>query len=238
MENEKRKDNLLIETEANDNSVSNSSSEQKTSRLKTAAKEFFTPLRMTYLALFTALAYILYLPVFEFSIFPAVPFLKIDFSNAFVLIAGFTLGPVSGVIVGVLKELLHGLTFSQTVGVGELANVLLLLPYVLIPSIVYKKRKGIKTVLILLAVASIAQTILSFPVNYTLTFPFFLKLYMNYSWKQGMDFYLDVWYWAVLFNLIKTILLSIAVFLIYKPLSRLIKLTNKKFSKKKKSEDA
>lgn len=242
MENENElNEQKNIDESCVENNSAETNEKPKTSKkneISAYLKEFFSPLRMTYLALFTALAYIMYLPVFEFSVFPAVPFLKIDFSNAFVLIAGFTLGPVSGVIVGILKELLHGLTFSQTVGVGELANVLLLLPYVLIPSIVYKKHKGIKTVLILLACASLAQTVLSFPVNYTLTFPFFMKLYMSYSWKQGMNFYLDVWYWAVLFNLIKTVLLSIAVFLIYKPLSKLIKMTNKKFSKKKKNDDS
>ncbi len=198
--------------------------------------KFFTSLRLTYMALFTALSYILYLPTFEFSLFGAVPFLKIDFSNVFVLISGLTMGPLSGIIVGVLKELLHALTFSQTVGVGELANILLMLPYVLIPSFAYKKHKGINAVIVMLSCGVIAQTIFSIPINYLLTFPFYLNIYTGMSWSEGMAFYLDVWYWAVLFNLIKTALLSVAVFLVYKPLSKLIKATNKRFNAKKKGE--
>lgn len=198
------------------------------------AKAYFSPLRMAYLALFTALAYVMYLPVFEFALIPAVPFLKIDFSNTFVLIAGFALGPIAGVVVGILKELLHALTFSQTIGIGEIANILMILPYVLIPSIIYKKHKGIKTVLISLILACLAVTVWSFPVNYTISFPFFLKVFANMPWKKGMSEYIDkYWYWAVLFNFVKTVFISIAVFILYKPLSRLIKLTNKKFSKKK-----
>jgi riboflavin transporter FmnP len=54
------------------------------------------------------------------------------------------------------------------------------------------------------------------------------------TWEGGMELYLTVWYWAVLFNLIKTLLVSVAVILIYKPLSNLIKLTNKKFASIKK----
>lgn len=46
-----------------------------------------------------------------------------------------------------------------------------------------------------------------------------------------MQYYLSVWYWAVLFNLIKTVLVTVAVVLLYKPLSRLIKITNAKFEK-------
>lgn len=196
-----------------------------------AFKGYFTATRISYIAVFTALAYIMYLPVFEFPIIPAVPFLKVDFSNTFVMISAFSLGPVAGVVTGILKEILHALTFSQTVGVGEIANIVIMLPYVLIPSIVYKKRKGIKTVLVMLAIGCVVQMIWSVPVNYLLTFPFFLIAYAGAeNWSVGMEFYLGVWYWAVLFNLVKTVLVSAAVLLLYKPLSRLIKLTNAKFT--------
>lgn len=200
---------------------------------KQALSEYFTATRMAYLALFTAMAYVLYLPWLEFSLFPAVPFMKVDFSNSFVMIAGFALGPVAGVVVGVLKEILHALTFSQTVGIGEVANILMLLPYVLIPSLIYKKYKGIKVVIFSLAIGWLAQTIWSVPVNYLLTFPFFYSAMGYGSWADGMQFYLGVWYWAVLFNFIKCMLITVAVMLLYKPLSRLIKLTNAKFTKKK-----
>ena len=211
-----------------------------TSPQKRSAKEvfanYFTATRMAYLAMFTAFAYVLYLPWLEFSLFPAVPFMKVDFSNTFVMIAGFALGPVAGVVVGILKEILHSLTFSQTVGVGELANIIMMLPYVLIPSLIYKKFKGIKVVILSLVIGCLAQTVWSVPVNYTLTFPFFYSAMGFGSWTDGMAFYLGVWYWAVLFNLIKSVLITVAVMLLYKSISRLIKLTNEKFSKKKKSQ--
>jgi riboflavin transporter FmnP len=193
-----------------------------------AISGYFTATRITYIGVFTALAYVLYL--FDFSLLPAVSFLKLDFSNTFVMIAGFALGPVAGVIVGVLKELIHALTVSQTVGVGELANIIVMLPYILIPSIVYKKHKGIKAVLITLALGCLGQTLISIPVNYFINFPF----YFGFNWEAGMSFYISVWYWVVLFNLIKTVIISAAVMLLYKPLSNLIKLTNKKFSSVKK----
>ena len=195
---------------------------------------YFTATRMAYMALFTAMAYVLYLPWLEFSLFPAVPFMKVDFSNTFVLISGFALGPIAGVIVGVLKEILHALTFSQTVGIGEIANILMLLPYVLIPSIIYKKFKGIKAVVLSLLAACVAQTVWSVLINYTLTFPFFYSAFGYGSWADGMQFYLKVWYWAVLFNLIKSVLITAAVMLLYKSISRLIKYTSLKFDKRSK----
>lgn len=186
-------------------------------------KDIFTAKNITRMAAFTAFAYLLYMPIFEFAPIPAVPFLKVDFSNAFVMMAGFSLGPISAIIVGVLKEVLHALTFSQTVGVGELANIIIMLPYVLIPSLVYKKRRNIKAVLITLAISSVAQAIWSIPVNYLLTFPFFMSVF-GQTWLDGMNFYLTVWYWAVLFNLLKAVLISAVVLLLYKQFQRLFNL--------------
>ena len=193
---------------------------------------YFTATRRAYMAVFTALSFILRLPWFEFPLFPAVPFLKVDFSGVFALIAGFSLGPVAGVVVSALKELIYALAFTQTVGVGELANILIMLPFILVPSFIYKKYKGIKAVIASIAIGCVSQAVISIPVNYLLTFPFFLNLYMHKPWVEGMRFYLDVWYWALLFNIVKTLLLSVAVLLLYKPLSRLIKLTSDKFSKR------
>jgi riboflavin transporter FmnP len=199
---------------------------------KSSFKNYFTATRIAYIGIFTALAYVLYL--FDFSLLPGTPvsFLKLDFSNTFVMIAGFALGPVAGVIVGVLKELIHALTLGNTAFVGELANVLFVLPYMLIPAIVYKKHKGIKTVIITLALGCLAACIVSIPVNYFLTFPAFMLAYGG-SWESGQELFISVWYWALLFNFIKTVLVSVAVMLLYKPLSNLIKLTNKKFSSRK-----
>ncbi len=194
-----------------------------------AFKHYFTATRISFLAVFTALAFILRLPWFEFYIIPAVSFLKVDFSGVFVMIAGFSLGPVAGIIVSVLKEILYGVAFSQTVGVGELANILIMLPYILIPTILYKKHKGIKAVLITIAAGCVCQVVWSVPVNYLLTFPFYLNLYAHFSWRAGMEFYLSVWYWAFLFNFVKTVLISAVTMVVYKPLSMLIKKTNARF---------
>ncbi|MCD8287010.1 MAG: ECF transporter S component [Clostridia bacterium] len=201
---------------------------------RTAGERFaayFTATRISYIAIFTALSYVLGL--LDFSILPAVPFLKVDFSNTFVMIAGFSLGPVAGTIVAVLKELLHAITFGQTAFVGELANILMVLPYMLIPAIVYHKHKGIKVVIVTLILGCIAQCIVCIPVNYLLNFPAYLMAFTGSTWREGMDYFLDLWYFALAFNAIKTVLVSVATLIVYKPLSRLIKLTAAKFDKMK-----
>lgn len=196
---------------------------------------YFTATRIAYIALFTAISYVLGL--FDFSLLPGTPvtFLKLDFSNVLVLVGGFSLGPVAGVIIAVLKELLHAITVGNTAFIGETANVLMVLPYVLIPSIIYKKHKGIKWVITGIALGCLAQCVISLPVNYLLTFPAFLWA-MGSPWSAGQKLFIDVWYWTLLFNFIKTLCVSAVVFIIYKPLSRLIKITNEKFTRRKKIE--
>ena len=204
-----------------------------TSPQKRSVKEvisgYFTATRIAYMAVFTALSYAL--RFWEFSLLPAVPFLKLDFSNLFPLLGGFALGPVAGMTIGILKEVLW-MFFTTTAGVGELANIIIMLPFVLIPSIAYKYRNGIKSVLVFISIGCIAQVLWSFPVNWLLNFPVFLM----FDWPGGMSFFMSVWYWVMLFNLIKAVVIAVIVLLIYKSVSRLIKLTNEKFTKNKKKK--
>ncbi|MDE6586362.1 MAG: ECF transporter S component [Clostridia bacterium] len=197
------------------------------SKAKEVLKNYFTATRISYIGIFTAIAFALRL--LQFSVLPAVPYLQLDFSDVFVMVAGYALGPVAGMTTAVLKELIYGICFSKTAFVGELANVIILLPLVLIPSVAYKKNKGIKSVLVWLSIACAVRVVWSFPVNWLLNFPVFV----GFNWELGMPMFIKVWYWAMLFNLIKTVALAVLTVLVYKPLSQLIKLTSEKFEKAK-----
>ncbi len=206
--------------------------EQKKSA-KEALKNYFTATRIAYIAVFTALS--LALRFLQFVILPAVSFLKFDFSDVFVLIGGYALGPVAGSVILILKELFYGVIHgSSSVYVGELANVLVTLPMLLITSLIYKKHKGLKAVLTVMAMACLVRVVWSVPVNWLLNFPAFCA----FDWAKGMDLFLKNWHWVTLFNLIKTLILAAVTLLVYKPLSRLIKLTSKKFNGLKKKKNA
>ncbi len=189
-------------------------------------KSYFTATRIAYIAVFTALSYAL--RFWEFSIIPAVPFLKLDFSNIFPLIGGYALGPVAGVVIGVLKEVLW-MFFTTTMGVGELANILIMLPFVLVPTIAYKYKKGLKSVCLYLALGCVLQVVWSFPANLFLNFPVFV----GFDWQLGMNTFMKLWYWVILFNFVKVVAVGAITLVVYKPISNLIKLTGEKFEKKR-----
>ena len=165
-------------------------------------------------ALFAALSFVV--SFLEFPIFPAAPFLKLDFSCVFSLLSGFIYGPVYGIVTVFVKELLRFIIGSGTGGVGEIANFLITSSFIILPTLVYKFRKGLKTVILTLFLAAVIQVIVSLIVNRYINFP----LYMNDSAKVMFE---KLWNFIALFNLIKAAAVSIVTILLYKRTSALIK---------------
>ncbi len=197
-------------------------------KTKQVFRSHLTATHIAYMSLFTALAFAV--TFLEFPLFPGTPanFLKLDFANVFFLIEGFIFGPVEAVISILVKELLC-LTKSSTGGVGELANFLMSSAYILIPSIAYRFKKGRGWVALYLLGACIMQVGASMLVNRYINFPVFGK----FLEMDGAELFRSVWGFVLAFNAVKSVLISLIVLLIYKPLSGLIKATAKRFEKKR-----
>ena len=166
--------------------------------------------KLVALALFTAFAFIF--SFLSFPIFPvAAPFLKLDFGNVFIMLSGFLFGPVEAIVVTLIKELL-ALTNSTSGGVGELANFLMTSSFVLLPSILYKYKKGLKTVALSLSGACLIGTTVAALVNRFITFP----LYMG---AAAADVFNSLFWYVIGFNIIKTVSISVLTVLLYKRLS-------------------
>ena len=188
----------------------------------------FRPTNIAYMALFTALAFVV--TFLEFPIFPAANFLKFDFANVFFMIEGFIFGPVEAIFSIGVKELLC-LAKSSSGGVGELANFLMSSAFILIPSILYRFKKGKWWVALYLLFACILQIGVSVVVNRYINFPFYGVLFGF----DGAALFKSLWPFVIYFNLIKGVGISLVVFLLYKPLSRLIKATAERFDRRKRA---
>ncbi len=176
-------------------------------------RAYFTASRIAKLALLTALAYVV--TFLEFPIFLAAPFLQLDFSNVFVLLGGFLYGPLASVIVSLLKECLS-LLDSGTGGIGELANFLINFAFYIVPTLVYRYRKGLKWVIPMLAVGVVLQIGAGLLVNRYINFP----LYMGAGAAAS---FAALWWYIILFNLIKGVAVSAVTVLLYKRISWLFK---------------
>lgn len=101
----------------------------------------------------------------EFSI-PLIPsFVKLDISDLPALLGTFSLGPVYGVVIQLVKNLLH-LPFGSSAGVGELSNFILGAVFVLCAGLVYRKHKSRKGALIGAMLGAVLMAVVSVPSNY------------------------------------------------------------------------
>ena len=130
-------------------------------------------------AMLCAVAFVL--QFIEFSI-PLIPsFVKLDLSDLPALLGTFSLGPVYGVVIQLVKNLLH-LPFGSSAGVGELSNFLLGAVFAFIAGIVYKKHKNRrhksrKSALWGSLLGAVLMALVSLPSNYFVVYPAYEVLY-------------------------------------------------------------
>ena len=166
------------------------------------------------IAIFSAIAFVI--SYLEFPLFPAANFLKLDFSAVFICLAGFIFGPIAGVSVSAVKEVLCWMIKSSTGGVGEIANFIVTLGLFLLPTIVYLHKKGIKTVIVTMLIGCVIQVGLALISNRFIMFPLFMG-------DAAPEVFKSVWYYVLLFNLIKSVIISFVTIILYKRVSGIIK---------------
>ena len=185
--------------------------------------------RITVTAILTAMAFILMYLEVPLPFMP--PFLKFDFSEIPVLVGAFALGPVWGIVIELLKNLIH-LPFSHTMGIGELSNFITGSLFVGVSGLVYLKLHTRKGAAIAMAVGTIALAVIAVPINAYITLPLYGTV-MNFSMEAILGASAKVnplikdkttllFVAFVPFNLFKGIVVSAITFFVYKPVSKLI----------------
>ena len=135
---------------------------------------------LTVTAMLSAVAYVLMF--IDFPIPFLIPsFIQMDISELPALVGAFAFGPVCGVLICLVKNLLH-LFITSTGGVGELCNFLLGATFVLAAGLIYKHKKSKKSALIGAIVGAVLMGIISVPLNYFLTYP----IYYNFMSKEAI----------------------------------------------------
>ena len=187
---------------------------------------------LTGAAMLSAVAFILMF--IEFPIPMLIPaFIKMDFSDLPALLGAFALGPVYGVIISFMKNLLHiVIKGTSTACVGELSNFILGAIFSAVAGYLYKHHKSRKTAIIGAVAGAVAMGVLSVPSNYFVVYPAYVQFYhMPLEAILGM-------YQAILpsadslikclilfnlpFTLVKGLLDAVLCMLIYKPLSPIL----------------
>lgn len=183
---------------------------------------FFTTKRLVLMAVFIALSYAVSFWEIPMPLFGA-SFLKLDFGNVFIVLISFLLGPIEGVVVCLLKEGLRCLT-SSSMCAGEIANFIVTSAYILLPSILYRYKRRLKTVLITLSVSCLIATGAALLANRFIIFPTYAYLFGgNIFGMTVQEAFSAFWVAVLLFNLIKTVAVGALTLLVYKRLSNAFK---------------
>jgi len=163
----------------------------------------------------------------------APPFLKMDISDIPSLLGAFALGPLAGVLIQLLKNILN-LIFegTTTAGVGEFVNFFSGSVFAVIASVIYFRNKNFKNAVIGLIAGIIAMTAIMAISNYYFIFPLYAKVFgipieklveMGASiTNKVVDFKTLIIYTVVPFNLLKGFLTALITIIIYKRLSPIL----------------
>ena len=184
---------------------------------------------LTGTAMLGAVAAVLMYLEFPIPIMPA--FVKLDVSELPALIASFAYGPVSGILVCLIKNLIK-LPSTSTAAVGELFNFVMGALFVGVAGLIYKRNKTRKGAIVGALLGALVMAVVSVPYNYFIVYPAYVVMYhlpldaiigMYQAINPKVNGLLNC---LLVFNLpftfVKGALDAVLCFLVYKPLSPIL----------------
>lgn len=166
-------------------------------------------------AMLGALAAIVML--FSFPIIPAIPFLKIDFSDVPILIGMFLYGPSGGISVALVRSLLHYVQTGGDAGfpIGDTASFIASVLYTLpIYSIIHKKGTETRYMILAGVLGTLSLTAVLTVLNYTFLLPLYAKI-LGLDVGSLFDYFV---LGIVPFNLIKGAVISLVFIVLFSKL--------------------
>ena len=168
------------------------------------------------------------LMMFEIS-FPIFPFfLKMDISDIPALVGTVAMGPLAGVLIELIKNVLH-LFKTSTAGVGELANFLTGIALVVPIGVMYKKNHTLKNFVIGSIIGACVMVVVACVFNYYILIPAFAKAFgtdieefvniANAVTPMVVDFKTLIFFSIAPFNLLKAVIVTPVAYLVCKVLT-------------------
>lgn len=184
---------------------------------------------LTKVAMLAAVAGVLML--FEFPLWFAPSFYKLDFSELAVMIGALSMGPLAGAAIEGIKILLNFvLNGTITGGVGELGNFLIGCSFVVPAAWVYRKNRTLKGMVLGMAAGTCMMVLLGSVINYFILLPVYATVFgqpLEFFVQMGnvlnpaiVDLKTLILFAVAPFNLLKGVLIGILTYFLYRKLAR------------------
>ncbi|MGG0668244.1 ECF transporter S component [Sporosarcina koreensis] len=163
---------------------------------------------------------------------PALPaFLKVDFSEIPAVLAIMTMGPVAGIAVELLKNVLHWFLSGSPTGVpvGEIANFATGILFIMPIYFIFKKVQNAKGLTAGLITGTVIMAVGMSALNYFVFLPMYVY-FMNMPAYTGEAMFNVIVLGILPFNLIKGIMLMVISLLLYKSMSKWIDQQNRQLT--------
>ncbi|SHO49591.1 ECF transporter S component [Anaerocolumna xylanovorans] len=201
-------------------------SENNTMNGNYVRRSVFTTRAMVTVSLLSALSYVLMLLESP----PYIGFLRLEFSDIPAILGAFWFGPAAGIVIEFIKNLIKAITATKTFGIGELANFVVSVAYVVPASLLFRKLKGKYKSVLAFSVATLSMMVIGFLMNYFVTVPMYAKMYGGIdnivaaaSMVPGVkNMFTLILIGITPFNLVKGIFLGIVGHLTYEMLKKVI----------------
>lgn len=168
--------------------------------------------KMVKISLLSAIAVILM--YFDFPILPAFPYLKIDLSDVPALLGGFGFGPLAGILIELIKNVVILLIKGTSTGfVGEFANLIIGVSLILPASFIYSRGKSKKNAILGMIIGAISIELVGILANVYILLPLYN---MPLSGEELMKY---VTTGLLPFNGIKAVMVSVLTYVLYKRVS-------------------
>jgi riboflavin transporter FmnP len=186
---------------------------------------------ITLVGMLSALTYLLYLPIFRI---PIILFLELNLSEVVIFIGGFSLGPLAAIFIGLFR-FLFSLLYTSTGGIGEFADFIYSMAFVLPGVILYQFHRDKKTATLGFIIGFLSQLIVTSLLNALVITDLYLTLFLNLTPQEFLGYIQSVLpqvenpYWSLVlwmylpFNIFKNVVIIALTLFTYKRTHRLIK---------------
>ena len=149
---------------------------------------------------------------FDFPVIPAFPWLKMDLSDVPALLGTFGFGPLVGVTIELIKNILYFFTKGSSIA-GVLANFLFGAALVFPAGLIYHRKKSKKTAIIGMLVGTLVMEVAGIFGNIYIMLPLYG---MNMTADQLTQYVLVG---IVPFNAVKALIVNVVTYFVYKRIS-------------------